>query len=105
MKNTKLAKFQSNKVVEAVKIKQVLGNMKGGAKIIPEGKKAEEMDVDHNFMATHNPKTGDYFTKDKNGVISIIEGKEFETNYTAVEKSVKAPAKEEAKSTEQPPTE
>ena len=105
MKNTKLAKFQSNKVVGAVKIKQVLGNMKGGATIIPEGKKTEEIIVSHNFMTTHNPKAGDYFTKDENGNISVIGEKEFEANYTAVKKSTKKPAKEETAETEQPPVE
>lgn len=105
MKNTKLAKFQSNKVVGAVKIKQVLGNMKGGAKIIPEGKKAEEIIVSHNFMITYSPKSGDYFTKDENGNVSVIGEKEFEANYTAVKKSTKSPAKEETPETEQPPVE
>ncbi|OYX36669.1 hypothetical protein B7Z00_04485 [Candidatus Saccharibacteria bacterium 32-50-10] len=105
MKNTKLTKFQSNKVVEAVKIKQVLGNMRGGATIIPEGKKADEIVVSHNFMITHKPKIGDYFTKDANGVISVIEEKEFEANYTAVKKSAKAPKKEETQATEEPPVE
>lgn len=105
MKNTKLAKFQSNKVVGAIKIKQVLGNMKGGAKIIPEGKKADEIVVSHNFMLTHNPKPGDYFTKDENGNVSVIGEKEFESNYTAVKKSAKAPVKEETQVTEEPPAE
>jgi hypothetical protein len=105
MKNTKLAKFQSNKVVGAVKIKQVLGNMKGGAKIIPEGKNADEIIVSHNFMLTHNPKVGDYFTKDANGVISVIGEKEFEANYTAVKKSAKTPAKKEIQQAEVPSSE
>ena len=88
MKNLNLPKFQSNKIIGAVKIKAVISNMKGGAKIISTKKHAkneepESVEVSHNFMMLHSPKAGDYYTKDENGKVDIKDGEEFEKNYKA----------------------
>lgn len=89
MKTTKLPQFQSKKIIGAVKIKEVKKNMKGGAIIIPEGKKLEPLNVSHKFMITHYPKAGNYYTKDDKGVVSIIDGDEFKENFTTIKKPKK----------------
>lgn len=87
MKKANLPKYKCHRVVGAVKIKKIVGDMKGGATLIPavdKKSKIKPLYVSHNFMNTYNPKVDDYYAVNADGSVSVHNGKTFEKDFELV---------------------
>lgn len=70
-----LKKYQSHKVVEAFKIKEVIG-----IKLMDEQGRALYVDID--YLEKHRPREGGYFVKYEDGYQSFSPADAFESGYT-----------------------
>lgn len=81
-----LPRYRCHKEVKAAKILEVyIRDGDGGASLWFTNPKYDPVEVDHLFMAKHNPSRGGYYVVYGDGYASWSPGKAFEEGYTLIE--------------------
>lgn len=79
-------KYRCHKEVYALKIRGIIVNEgTGGATLC--FKDYDNIEVDHLFMAKHNPSSGGYYVIYKDGYTSWSPAETFEEGYTLIEEN------------------
>ena len=91
---TEMPKYQSHKIVHALKIKSIEQDIDrakrenresdGGAYIVPEESGFAEFKVDYNYVKKHNPQVGGYYVVYEDGYKSWSPAEAFEKGYTKI---------------------
>lgn len=89
-KKTELPRYQSHKVVQAMKIKDIhdptLPNEEsdGSRLLIPDDSTYAPIKVDHQYMHKHRPRIGGYYVVYADGYQSYSPAEAFESGYTRI---------------------
>lgn len=77
-----MPKYQSHKKVWALKIKNIIGDMGGGAIIYPEEEGYGVIKVESDYVEKHAPFEGGYYVEYEGGYKSFSPADVFESGYT-----------------------
>lgn len=79
-----MPKYQSHKIVHALKIKVINVQADGGALIIPADEGYSAFTVKPEYVTKHNPQAGGYFIVYEGGYCSWSPADVFEAGYTRI---------------------
>lgn len=81
-----LPKYKCHKEVRAIKLSRVEHHENPTRTfLVPEDKRFEKIEVDHLFVAKHNPAAGGYYVVYQDGYTSWSPAQAFEEGYTLIE--------------------
>ncbi len=82
-----MPQYKSHKIVEALKIKEIIRIPEGGATIVPENENFGSFTVSEEFMAKHNPSEGGYYVRYSDEYESWSPADAFEEGYTELKEA------------------
>lgn len=79
-----LPKYQSHKIVHALKIKDIQLRPEGGVIVVPEDEGYGPFGLSAEYAFKHEPKVGGYYVQYPDGYESWSPADAFESGYTAI---------------------
>lgn len=77
-----MPKYQSYKIVHALKIKEIVTDNAGNVSFIPQEQMYAPIELDKDYVEKHKPTVGGYYVVYKDGYKSFSPAEAFEEGYT-----------------------